>query len=198
MRRFAFFLIAVTLVSCSSGSNPPADNAGNQPAVGDDQAAAVREDGGSHDAMGEESGEQALLHREDPLGVYGAGVNLDEVSSISAILEDPASYEGQTVHVSGEVAEVCPMRGCWIEITDPTGGKMRVKVKDGDIVFPLSAKGRAIEVEGTVEKIEMDEEQARTWKQHEAEELGVEFDPASITGPMVMWRIWGAGAQIKG
>ena len=83
-------------------------------------------------------------------------------------------------------------------IEDGTAATIRVKVVDGDIVFPLSARGHKAVVEGLVEKIELTEEQARSWREHEAEELGVAFDPASVTGPEVIWRIKGKAAEIQG
>ncbi|MCB0293569.1 MAG: DUF4920 domain-containing protein, partial [Calditrichaeota bacterium] len=68
---------------------------------------------------------------------------------------------------------------------------------DGEIVFPLSAKGHAAVVEGQVEKVELTQKQAIGWLSHEAEERGVPFDSTTVTGPMTIWRIKGAGAEIK-
>jgi hypothetical protein len=181
-------ILSVALFACSTGDSPPAESSEEVAKVNSNN-----EDEG-HDS----DEEQALLHRSDPSGTYGTGIHGTETSTIPAILQDPATYEGKTVHVSGEVTEVCPRRGCWIDIADPeTGETIRVKVTDGDIVFPLSAQGSKIEVEGTVQRLELDEAQAKNWKQHEAEERGEEFDPASVEGPMVIWRIMGTGAEIK-
>ena len=120
-----------------------------------------------------------------------------ETTTITAILSDPEIFEGKTVNVAGKVVDVCPMKGCWIEITDAQMQKIRVKVNDGEIVFPLSSVGHQAIVEGIVERIELDEKQAAKWLAHEAEEKGETFDPASVTGPMTIWRIKGAGAEIK-
>lgn len=142
--------------------------------------------------------EKAALEKADPAGSYGIALTLDETLAIGTILADPASYEGQAVRIEGTVAEVCPMRGCWIEVESAEGEKIRVKVKDGEIVFPLSAKGHAAVVEGFVEKVELTQKQAIGWLSHEAEERGVPFDSTTVTGPMTIWRIKGAGAEIKG
>jgi hypothetical protein len=75
---------------------------------------------------------------------------------------------------------------------------LRVKVTDGEIVLPLSAKGHRAVAEGVVEKIEMTEEQHKAWKQHDAEERGVPFDPTAVSGPYTMWRLVGLGARIEG
>lgn len=143
--------------------------------------------------------EEEALNKPDPAGTYGAGVGLTETVAIAAIHREPESYEGKTVVVEGTVSDVCPNRGCWVDLVDAqTNETIRVKVTDGYIVFPLSAKGKHARVEGTVEKLELTEEQARNWREHEAEELGRSFDPESVTGPEVIWRIKGSGAEIEG
>jgi hypothetical protein len=168
------------------------------------EAASSTEQPAEHAATSEEShamaapeGEQALLHKADPKGTYGAGIVLKESTTLETILAEPSEYEGKIVQVAGTVREVCPRRGCWLELEDGDS-VMRVKVNDGEIVFPLSAKGSSAVVEGVVEKIELDAEQAKAWKQHEADEMGVAFDPESVTGPMTIWRIAGLGARIDG
>lgn len=140
--------------------------------------------------------EQAALQKADPAGNYGAGIVLQQPTSITQILAEPTAYEGKIVQVSGTVSAVCARRGCWMEVAEGDA-VMRVKVTDGEIVFPLSAKGHKAVVEGVVEKIEMTEEQHKAWKQHDAEERGVSFDPATVSGPYTMWRLAGLGARIE-
>lgn len=143
--------------------------------------------------------EQDLMQKADPVGSYGKGVTQTEVVAISTILAAPEKYEGKQVLVSGTVIEVCPKRGCWIELAgDKEFQKMRVKVTDGEIVFPLSAKGSTALVEGTVERLEYTKEQAIKYQAHEAEERGEAFDSTTVTGPMTIWRLKGIGAEIKG
>ncbi|HEX7358812.1 MAG TPA: DUF4920 domain-containing protein, partial [Ignavibacteriaceae bacterium] len=82
---------------------------------------------------------------------YGKEISLKEKTSISKILEQPEEYVGKTVLVEGEILEVCAMAGCWMELkSDVENQKVKVKVKDGDIVFPVEAKGKSALVEGTV------------------------------------------------
>src|SRR5512146_1605299 len=74
---------------------------------------------------------------------YGAGVRLEQASSVSEIFAAPASYSGKTVKVKGLVVDVCTARGCWMDLaSDKPYQKIRVKVEDGAIVFPPSARGR--------------------------------------------------------
>jgi gamma-glutamylcyclotransferase (GGCT)/AIG2-like uncharacterized protein YtfP len=127
----------------------------------------------------------------------GAEITLTEKTNISDILADPEAYLDKTVLVEGEVLDVCPMMGCWMELKSDDGeGKIKVKVKDGEIVFPVEAKGSTALVEGTVYKIELTQEKAIEHFQHVAEEKGQEFDPSTITGPMTIYQIKGLGAEI--
>lgn len=132
---------------------------------------------------------------EDKLG---AELTLTEKTNISAILEDPESFLDKTVLVEGEVLDVCPNMGCWMEIKSDVEGEMiKVKVKDGDIVFPVEAKGKTALVEGTIYKIELTQEKAIEHFEHIAEEKGETFDPSTITGPMTIYQIKGLGAVIQ-
>lgn len=128
----------------------------------------------------------------------GAEITLTEKTNISDILSDPAAYLDQKVLVEGEILDVCPMMGCWMELKSDDGeGMIKVKVKDGEIVFPVEAKGKTALVEGTVYKIELTQEKAIEHFQHVAEEKGEEFDSSTITGPMTIYQIKGLGAVIE-
>ncbi|MCW8960020.1 MAG: hypothetical protein OQK29_00570, partial [Ignavibacteriaceae bacterium] len=71
-----------------------------------------------------------------------------------------------------------------------------VKVKDGEIVFPIDAIGSTALVEGKVYNIELTQEEAIKHFQHVAEEKGEDFDPSTITGQMTIYQIEGLGAEI--
>ncbi len=124
-------------------------------------------------------------------------LTLNEKTKISEILSNPADFVGKKILVEGEVLAVCKMAGCWMEVTDEDGNKIRVKVIDGDIVFPEEAIGKSAVVEGEVYKIELDEEQARDYLEHMAEDAGEEFDESSVNGPMTLYQIKGFGAVIQ-
>jgi gamma-glutamylcyclotransferase (GGCT)/AIG2-like uncharacterized protein YtfP len=129
---------------------------------------------------------------------YGKEISLKEKTSISKILAQPEEYVGKTVLVEGEILEVCAMAGCWMDLkSDAENQKIKIKVKDGDIVFPVEAKGKDALVEGTVYKIELTKEEAVDYYEHVAEEQGTEFDDATVTGPVTIYQIKGIGAEIK-
>ena len=121
-------------------------------------------------------------------------------NKISSLLKMPNQYLGKDVLVSGKITEVCPMRGCWIDVKDVnTDSHIRIKVTDGQIVFPLSAKGKYVDVQGKFTKLNFTEEQAINWKIHLAEEQGVKlnYDDVKITpDDLVEYRINGTGANI--
>jgi hypothetical protein len=130
---------------------------------------------------------------------YGAGVGKTDLVKISELRANPDRFVGKTVRVEGLVTDVCPRRGCWMEIaSDKEFETMRVKVDDGVIVFPLTAKGKLAQVEGVFTKFEVPAERVLEMKKHEAEEKGVAFDEKAFKAePMVVYQIKGTGAVIR-
>jgi len=128
----------------------------------------------------------------------GKEITLKEKTSISKILDAPEEFIGKDVLVEGEILDVCAMAGCWMELkSDAENQKIKIKVKDGDIVFPVEAKGKTAIVEGTVYKIDLTKEEALNYYEHVAEEQGVVFDPSTVTGPVTIYQIKGLGAEIN-
>lgn len=128
----------------------------------------------------------------------GEALTLDTVTQVSEINNNPEKYLGKRVLIEGLIINVCEKRGCWIDIaSDLPFEKIQVKVVDGEIVFPMEAKGRLAKVEGIAEEIKLTKEQAIGMAKHRAEEGGTTFDPASVTGPVSFYRIQGLGAVIK-
>lgn len=128
---------------------------------------------------------------------YGAELTLKEVTKVSDIADHPDRYVGRRVLVEGTVVEVCSKRGCWMDIaSDRKYEKIQIKVVDGEIIFPLSARGQKALVEGVVEEMAMTYEQAISYHRHKAEERGELFDPSVVTGAQTLYRIRGLGAVI--
>lgn len=129
---------------------------------------------------------------------HGKGVSDAAPVKISELMAAPDSYVGKVVKVEGLITEVCPMRGCWIEVAgDKEFQTLRVKVEDGVIVFPMTDKGKKVVAEGTFKKTELTKEQAIERAKHEAEEKGKTFDPASIKGPVTVYQLQGVGAVVE-
>ena len=86
----------------------------------------------------------------------GAGVTLDQATPIAAVIAQPADYVGKTIRIDGVATAVCSAMGCWMAVApeaDPSGQTVRLKVEDGAIVFPLSAKGKNVSAEGVFEAV---------------------------------------------
>ena len=125
--------------------------------------------------------ESDLLNKKDPKGKYGEPVSEISTLSFSELLTNPNNFLNQNVLVEGVIKEVCPMRGCWVQISDMDEMEsVRVKVKDGDIVFPLSARDHKIIVQGNFVRLDLSKDQAINWKIHLAKERGVILNPENI------------------
>lgn len=84
----------------------------------------------------------------------GTGVTLKEATPLEALIAKPADYVGKTVRVDGVATAVCEHNGCWLALaSDDTKGAatVRLKVEDGVIVFPITAKGKHVSAEGVFE-----------------------------------------------
>jgi hypothetical protein len=128
---------------------------------------------------------------------FGQGISLSDKTAISSIIDNPGAYVGKKVKVSGLVVDVCSRRGCWIYLAgDREYEKIRIKVTDGEIVFPMEARGKQAVVEGVVESMELTKEDVIARRKHHAEETGETFDPASVTSGETVLRIRGLGAEI--
>ena len=122
-----------------------------------------------------------LLNKKHPKGNYGNYMQKGVGQKVHEILKIPDEYLNKNVLVSGVIDDVCPMRGCWIQISDKNQtGTIRVKVIDGEIVFPLSAKNHDVTVQGSFVRLDLSEDQAINWKVHLAKEKGIDLDPNDI------------------
>jgi hypothetical protein len=128
----------------------------------------------------------------------GKPLTVKDPLPLATLLAKPADYIGKTVQVKGKITEVCQMMGCWMDLTNDSGQKIRIKVKDGEIEFPKDSAGKTAVAEGRFDKIELSKEQATARAEEEAKEAGRKFDPASVKGPVTIYQIQGAGAVILG
>jgi hypothetical protein len=129
---------------------------------------------------------------------YGKKLTLKEKTPISELYKNPKKYAGKTVQVEGLIIKVCEKRGCWIDIaSDKEFEKIRLKVEDGVIVFPLEEKGKKIIAEGVFEELIYTKEDLIEQGEHQAKEYGTKFDPKTITAGKTEYRLKGLGAIVK-
>ncbi|MGA1997219.1 MAG: DUF4920 domain-containing protein [Bryobacteraceae bacterium] len=126
----------------------------------------------------------------------GKPFSVKEPVGIATLLAHPDDYAGKTVQVKGKIAEVCQMMGCWMDLVGDGGQKIRIKVNDGEIVFPKDASGKAAVAEGRFTKTVLTRDQAIAQAEEEAKDAGRKFDPASVKSGMTLYQIQGTGAVI--
>jgi hypothetical protein len=123
---------------------------------------------------------------------FGTGVSLETATPIASLVAQPSAYEGKTVRVEGVVTAVCAHLGCWMALTpdgDATGQTVRLKVDDGVIVFPVTARGKRAVAEGVVQRVGNDPENREAAAEH-AKATGKAVDP------FANWQIKATGALV--
>jgi hypothetical protein len=93
---------------------------------------------------------------------FGAGVSGKEPVAIGDLYAAPEKFVGKKVRIDGIVSDVCTDMGCWMAIASEQEPSLvvRLKVEDsGDIIFPVSAKGKKVSAEGVFEKVKGDDAQ---------------------------------------
>ena len=103
--------------------------------------------------------------------VFGEVVDKTAAMPVEQLLTAPQTHLQQVVTISGTVDSVCSKQGCWMKFTaDSENGPFRIKVRDGDMVFPLTAKGKTAYATGTV----------RLWPQGEDEADAYQLYPTAV------------------
>ena len=129
---------------------------------------------------------------------YGAALSKMETVTVSELLANPKKYSGQKVKIKGEILDVCPMAGCWVDVGSKSGDQqIKFKVTDGEIVFPVNAKGKHLVGEGIFSMKDLTKEETIKREQHLAEEKGRKFDPSTVKGPTTVFMIKGTGATVQ-
>jgi hypothetical protein len=123
---------------------------------------------------------------------FGKGVSLEQSTPLTRILERPADFEGKTVRVEGTVKAVCQHMGCWMAFSpdgETTDRTLLVKVDDGVIVFPITAKGRKAAAQGVIQRV------AGAEAKEAAAEHARAAGSASATAP-TSWHLKATGAIV--
>jgi len=129
--------------------------------------------------------------------VYGKGVSGKDTIVVSELLAHPDKHVGETLRVQGTVVACCAHRGCWIDIaSDKEGETLRVKVKDGVIVFPPEIVGETVVAEGVWTANELTLEQTKQVCEANAKEAGESFDEDQVTSCMTLYQLSGTGAVV--
>ncbi|MBB6523582.1 DUF4920 domain-containing protein [Pseudoteredinibacter isoporae] len=130
---------------------------------------------------------------------FGGGADMARLLELETVMQSPATYTDKTITVTGVIKEVCHKKGCWMELSAGDDfDNLIVKVRDGDMVFPISARGKVAFATGVLTASQLDVERTRAYLAHRAEENNLEFDPASVIEGMTLYRLKPTGVTIAG
>lgn len=126
---------------------------------------------------------------------FGQPITLKDTTAIETILAKPEAFVGKTVLIRGKVVGVCDHMGCWIDVQGRHPETViRVKVKDGEIVFPKDSPGKTAVVQGYVEKIVLDKEKMDAMKKmHQDKKHGESCESKQMKATKTIYRIHGQG-----
>ncbi len=134
---------------------------------------------------------------------FGAAPTVKDATPIAQLLAKPADFQGKTVRVEGIVTDVCTMMGCWMGIapTDaPKGPAVLIKVDDGVIVFPTSARGKRATAQGVMERVgaadKEGQEAAREHAEHAEHADHARRAPVPRREETTSWQIKATGAIV--
>lgn len=103
----------------------------------------------------------AMAQSEQKLGT---GVTVTVVTPIAEVVKNPEAFVGKTIRIDGTATAICQHMGCWMAVSEsdkadaPT---VRLKVEDGVIVFPVTAKGKPVSAQGAFERIAPSDAEAK-------------------------------------
>lgn len=129
--------------------------------------------------------------------VFGTRPVLKDVVKISTLLDNPEQYLNKEIKVEGIATDVCPMRGCWMRIqSDRKKESLLIKVNDGEMVFPMSARGKSTVIQGKLVKRTLPVKEVIEIEKARAEKAGTQFDAASVKGPRTIYMFKPSGVVI--
>jgi len=113
------------------------------------------------------------------------------MEELSEILNKDHQLEDVTV--KGTVTDVCPNKGCWVTLDNPSKTKVFVKMKDYAFFVPTAIKGKTIVLNGNAELQETSVEELR----HYAEDAKKSPEEISkITQPFSEIRFLANGIKV--
>jgi hypothetical protein len=115
---------------------------------------------------------------------FSGGADMSKLVTVKEVLSDIGRFNGKEITLTGTVMKVCKKRGCWMTLKVTDQDVITVKVKDGDMVFPLSAIGKKAYATGVITTKKMDLDQTKKYLAHKALENGEVFDVNAVTSPL--------------
>ena len=121
---------------------------------------------------------------------FGEKITADGSISYAEMVSQMAGKDSLAVKVKGRVAEVCQMKGCWMNIVEEGKEDMFVKFKDYGFFMPLDISGKEVIMEGYAFRETTSVEEL----QHYAEDEGKSAEEiAAITTPQEELKFMASG-----
>lgn len=128
----------------------------------------------------------------------GKKVEAKELTPISELLANAEKFNNKEVTIKGMITDVCSMRGCWMEFaSDKAYQTLRLKVKDGEMVFPLAAKGKLAYAKGTLNYKTYSKDELIAMEKKYAQMQKREAKLDDITGPKTFYQFSPVGVRIE-
>ncbi len=96
----------------------------------------------------QESKHETAVAPTSSTGNFGEDITVDDAISVVNL---PALLEGQEtveVKLTGDVAAVCQMSGCWVDVAMGNDKIIHVTFKDDSFLLPKDAAGKTAVIEG--------------------------------------------------
>lgn len=123
---------------------------------------------------------------------FGDSIATDNAVAAADLIGFLDGRDSAEVTVKGEIAEVCQMKGCWMDMAIGSD-TMTVRFKDYGFFVPKDAGGKPVVIAGFVER----KEESVEWLKHKAQDAGKpqeEID--AITEPKISYAFTANGVAI--
>jgi len=128
---------------------------------------------------------------------FGDGANMKQLVEISEVLASPNEFLDTPITVEGSIVKVCKKRGCWMELaSNKKFQTLRIKVRDGDMVFPMTALGKTAYATGKLQALPLSLAQSKRYLAYTAQEQQEEFDVNSVTEAITVYQVSPTGVTI--
>lgn len=127
-------------------------------------------------------------------GTYGEALSDAKTVKATKLEKAMDGNDAMKMKLSGEIAEVCQQKGCWMTVATGDGQTIRVTFKDYGFFVPKDAAGKSTVIEG---EAKMETVDVATLK-HYAEDAGKSKEEiAAITEPETKLTFIASGVEIE-
>jgi Domain of unknown function (DUF4920) len=134
----------------------------------------------------------SAIKKSEASGMQYFGAKIDDKGAIpyASLVDQMADKDSMAVKVHGKVAEVCQVKGCWMNVVADGKENMFVKFKDYGFFMPLDITGKEVIMEGYAFREVTSVEELR----HYAEDEGKSPEEiAAITQPQEELKFMASG-----